>query len=72
MNESPPLESSQQTLYPACRSFIVQIEAHSGNSPDVFQGRAEHMVSGKGCKFDSLLGLLEFMRCTLENHPDGK
>jgi len=58
--------------YPADHSFIVQIEAHSAISPESLRGRAEHMLSGQACKFDSLPQLLEFIRRTIQSQRDGE
>ncbi len=46
---------------PSNRAFVVQLSDDSNPDEGVVQGRAEHVVSGKTCRFRSLEQLQQFL-----------
>jgi len=42
-------------------AFVVQLEAHSPQTPVTFAGRVEHIASGNAARFSSLAELHAFM-----------
>lgn len=59
------------------RAFVVQFRAETDVEKQRFVGRVEHVASGQVAYFDSLEGLLAFIRQILiqlkeEKHTEGK
>lgn len=62
------MQNYQSTAYPngtpqlpISRSFVIQIEAHVEINKGQFNGRIEHIVTGKSTWFHSLSELLAFI-----------
>ena len=57
--------SLSQPALPANRAFVVQFHAPRSEGSPTYDGRVEHLVSGREARFHSLEELLEFMICVL-------
>ena len=60
-NEQLTVYSNDPSELPVNRSFIIQIEAHVVINKGQFNGRVEHIVTGKSTRFHSLSELLVFI-----------
>jgi len=60
-NNQPTVYSDDPPFLPASRSFVIQIEAHVVINKGQFNGRIEHIVTGKSTRFHSLSELLAFI-----------
>jgi hypothetical protein len=56
---------SSQPALPANRAFVVQFRAQPPEGSPTYDGRVEHLVSGREARFHSLKELLAFMMCVL-------
>jgi hypothetical protein len=60
-DEPGPPQLDAEVSLPAERSFVVQFRAGAVTSPDgPWEGRVEHVVSGRAAPFDDLAGLRAF------------
>ena len=50
-----------QPVLPTNRAFLVQFRTPSTGMPSSYEGRVEHVVSGRMTRFHSLEELLAFM-----------
>jgi hypothetical protein len=48
------------------RAFVVHFGAYGGPRRRRFQGRVEHLTSGRTARFSSLKGLLDFVAAVLD------
>jgi hypothetical protein len=48
------------------RAFVVHLGAGGGPGRRRFQGRVEHLSSGRAARFSSLKGLLEFLALAVD------
>jgi hypothetical protein len=53
--------SLSQPALPTNRAFVVQFRSPRPESPLTYDGRVEHLVSGREARFHSLEELLAFM-----------
>jgi hypothetical protein len=67
-NVSPAANAEQTPLSPR-RAFVVQFREGTGDTPDMFVGRVEHVVSGRAAHFHSARQLNRFMRRMLNAGP---
>jgi hypothetical protein len=47
------------------RAFVVQFRERTGDAQDRFEGRVEHIISGRAARFRSAAQLTRFMRRVL-------
>jgi hypothetical protein len=59
--------SLSQPALPANRAFVVQFRTPQPEGPPIYDGRVEHLVSGREARFHSLKELLAFMICVLSD-----
>ena len=57
--------SLSQPALPTNRAFVVQFRAPPPDGSPTYDGRVEHLVSGREAHFHSLKELLTFMICVL-------
>ena len=55
------LETPKRMTLPPDRAFVVQFSGDTDPDRERMRGRAEHLESGRRCRFNSLAQLLEFM-----------
>jgi hypothetical protein len=59
------MKANQPSL-PTNRAFVVQLHVDVEVEHGQFYGRVEHVVSGKATHFDSVEGLMAFIKRVLE------
>ncbi|MGR9087068.1 MAG: hypothetical protein ACU841_08345 [Gammaproteobacteria bacterium] len=59
--KSPTTRTRREFHLPSNRSFVVHIEAHVEIHKGQFQGRVEHLVTGRHAWFESIDRLLGFI-----------
>ena len=65
--------ASSQPALPANRAFVVQFRTPPPAGPPGYDGRVEHLVSGRAARFHSLEELLGFMVHVLTDlQPDSQ
>jgi hypothetical protein len=57
--------SLSQPALPTNRAFVVQFRTPPPEGSPTYDGRVEHLVSGREARFHSLKELLAFMICVL-------
>src|SRR5215470_9164636 len=65
MKREQGMSSEQQSLLPAKRAFVVQLQADANLEKGQWRGRVEHLVSFSTTHFESLDDLLAFIIKTL-------
>ena len=53
-------------------AFVVHMASAATDTPEIFEGRIEHVISGRSTRFASMAELIGFMRQILRHGADAR